>query len=267
LLCIAHHAAPDGTGAYPSVETLSEETKIDTRRVRRLLRELEQSEELGRSTGGGKKANDYTILLPISPGSGTGAPEPLGRGNRGAHARGGLAPAPDQQTVVETSVVALTKSKTTLALELEAIIETPSVAMDLANRYPERIPLQIACLDFRKYRDRKATLIAAIRGNWSPPAAYLKHIEGAKQEVARREEERRQEAKREEERRQEAQQEAEREREGARLDAAYEALNDAEKAAIDAQAMERLGVLGRAGRAQVGLMFMRRTLIKEKEKR
>ena len=46
LLILANHAHSDGTGAYPSVETLAREARISERHVFRLVRKLCKSGEL-----------------------------------------------------------------------------------------------------------------------------------------------------------------------------------------------------------------------------
>lgn len=62
LLAIADHAHDDGGGAYPSVATLSEKTRMSERQCRSLLRTLEKSGELivERNTGP-QGTNTYTV--------------------------------------------------------------------------------------------------------------------------------------------------------------------------------------------------------------
>ena len=64
LLAIADHAHDDGTGAWPSVETLAQQIRMTTRNTQRLLRLLEESGELVVGAGAGPNGvNTYTIPL------------------------------------------------------------------------------------------------------------------------------------------------------------------------------------------------------------
>ncbi|CAK0747896.1 hypothetical protein CCP3SC15_1500013 [Gammaproteobacteria bacterium] len=64
LLAIADHAHDDGTGAWPSTETLAEKTRQTRRNVQLLLRKLEQSGELMTARGEGPHGcNAYIINL------------------------------------------------------------------------------------------------------------------------------------------------------------------------------------------------------------
>lgn len=67
LLVIAAHANPDGTNARPSVPTLARETGLDRATVHRALRKLEAAGEIRTKSGGGRKANRYTITLAGLP--------------------------------------------------------------------------------------------------------------------------------------------------------------------------------------------------------
>lgn len=53
LISIANHAKSDGTGAWPSVSTISRESRLSEREVRYALRELEKSGELRTRQGKG----------------------------------------------------------------------------------------------------------------------------------------------------------------------------------------------------------------------
>lgn len=257
LLAIAHHAGPDGKGARPGAALLSTETKIARRDLQRLTRQLQESGELTVKTGGGERASEYTLFanLPAGqwPASGqeTGGPNPARRATD----------SPPQQTVVVSDVVVL-KNKTTLALELESVGVASSVAMDLANRFPERVPIQLACLSDRNPRDRAATLVDSIRGNWAPPAAYLKRIEAARAQEAQRDANARQIASQAALRAAQEVSEAEQIQEAARLDAAFDALGAAEKAALDAEVEKRMELLLPRMRTDFGRKMMRRELLK-----
>ena len=69
LLAIADHAHDDGTGAYPSVESLATKSRMTPRNVQYVLRNLAASSELSIEPGAGPKgANLYTIPLNLSGG-------------------------------------------------------------------------------------------------------------------------------------------------------------------------------------------------------
>jgi hypothetical protein len=62
LLAIADHANADGTGAYPSLQTIAAKCgDISTRYVTEMIRNLEKNGELIIETGGGKKSNHYIV--------------------------------------------------------------------------------------------------------------------------------------------------------------------------------------------------------------
>jgi hypothetical protein len=64
LLAMSNYAGPDGSGVYPTIATLCEDTKLSERAVRYLLRQLEDAGELQRDPGVGRgNANRWTITL------------------------------------------------------------------------------------------------------------------------------------------------------------------------------------------------------------
>lgn len=63
MLMIAHHAHADGTGSYPSIDTLARECRITARQVKRLLPELEASGELVVFWSRGRKPHEYAIPM------------------------------------------------------------------------------------------------------------------------------------------------------------------------------------------------------------
>jgi hypothetical protein len=64
LLMIANHAHGDGTGSFPSLETLARESRITTRQVTTILGILERSREVIIEQGKGPhKSNLYTLPL------------------------------------------------------------------------------------------------------------------------------------------------------------------------------------------------------------
>jgi len=64
LISIANHAKSDGTGAWPSVQTISHEARLSEREVRYALRDLEKSGELLTLSGEGPRGcNLYSLPL------------------------------------------------------------------------------------------------------------------------------------------------------------------------------------------------------------
>ncbi len=65
LLALADCAHDDGTNAYPSIESLVKKTRLSTRSVQGILRELEAAGEIRRDPCAGPRGvNVYTITLP-----------------------------------------------------------------------------------------------------------------------------------------------------------------------------------------------------------
>lgn len=76
LLAIANHATSDGSGAYPSIQTLAKEAGgVSERYVKEIIRNLEELGELIIHTGGGATSNRYTVnvwppkSVPVKPDS------------------------------------------------------------------------------------------------------------------------------------------------------------------------------------------------------
>lgn len=64
LISIANHAKADGTGAWPSVSTISRESRLSEREVRYALRDLEKSGELKTQKAKGPRGcNLYSLPL------------------------------------------------------------------------------------------------------------------------------------------------------------------------------------------------------------
>ncbi len=78
LLSIANHARQDGTGAWPSIETIARESRMSERAVRYAVRELEQSGELYTDIGNGPHGTNM-YSLPMMDGANI-APGKLGGG-------------------------------------------------------------------------------------------------------------------------------------------------------------------------------------------
>ena len=67
LLGIANHARPDGSGAFPSLKTLSGYTLLSESTVQRSIKSLEKKGLLSKDSGGGRRSNTYTVHLDYAP--------------------------------------------------------------------------------------------------------------------------------------------------------------------------------------------------------
>ena len=75
LLAIADHAHDDGGGAYPSIQTLADKTRLTSRAVQVLLNKLEAAGELRiKRRTGPHRVNTYAITIETK----TENPEPKG---------------------------------------------------------------------------------------------------------------------------------------------------------------------------------------------
>jgi hypothetical protein len=141
-----------------------------------------------------------------------------------------------------------------------------TVATSLATNHPDESQRQAAYLPFRpNVNDPAGTLIAAIRGTWPPPAAWLK--EQRKLETARAEAQQRSDrAQAEQQRQADNAERAERQqREQDQLDAYYKSLPAADRADIDDQAQRRMGAVASLGLAAPGALAATRRNILRKE--
>lgn len=152
---------------------------------------------------------------------------------------------------------------------LERMLElkvSPEVARELLRQVaPEALRLQLDCLDSREPRDRAAVFVKAAREGWDAPAKYLQAQErrqrtGGRAQSAREAHEAERAVQKAAEREVQAQAEAE----AQSLDALWETLDIATRRSIEDAARERLGVLGRSGRASAAQDAMRRTLLRER---
>ena len=63
LLGIANHSSPDGTGSWPSVDTLCRYTRLSRSTVQRCIKSLVEKGYLSKEEGGGRRSNRYTLLM------------------------------------------------------------------------------------------------------------------------------------------------------------------------------------------------------------
>ena len=63
LLGIANHSSPNGTGSWPSIETLGKYTRLSRSTVQRCVKSLVEKTYLVKEEGGGRRSNTYTLQL------------------------------------------------------------------------------------------------------------------------------------------------------------------------------------------------------------
>ena len=63
LLGIANHSRPDGTNAFPSLDTLARYTLLSRSTVQRCIKELLRKGFLTYESGGGRKSNTYIVTM------------------------------------------------------------------------------------------------------------------------------------------------------------------------------------------------------------
>ena len=63
LLGIANHSSPDGTGSWPSIETLGKYTRLSRSTVQRCVKSLVEKGYLHKEEGGGRRSNTYTLQM------------------------------------------------------------------------------------------------------------------------------------------------------------------------------------------------------------
>ncbi len=111
LLGLANHAHPDGSNAYPAVETLANYARVDRRTVQRALRSLEADRLIERDGTGPRGQQMYRLDMgrqfatpPVPVGGSTaaladdgGGADVIPQGGRGV--LGGAAPAPPEPSV------------------------------------------------------------------------------------------------------------------------------------------------------------------------
>ena len=89
LIAIANHAHSDGTGAYPSYETIGQEARMDRRNAIAAVQRLEQDGHIKILRGGGRgHSNHYIILGLAGLKSGGDETSPFVSGNSDANSDG-----------------------------------------------------------------------------------------------------------------------------------------------------------------------------------
>lgn len=185
------------------------------------------------------------------------------------------AEAPDQAPAAAQGAAGepeLSGEQAELMERMLSIKVSPDVARDLLRQIPlQPLRLQLDCLDSRDARDRAAVFVKAAREGWDAPAKYLQARQEPQNASERTPTVR--EAHESSRAAQAARKAAEREAqahadtEAQSLDALWESLDAATRSSIEDDARERLGVLGRSGRASAAQDAMRRTLLRERMSR
>ncbi len=157
------------------------------------------------------------------------------------------------------------KAERVLLERVESVGVSAGVARELLSEFgADALGLQLECLGDREPRDAAATYVKAVREAWAPPGAYTERLEAQAREVARRAAEER-EAGRQATRRAAEEREREIQRgESEQLDLLWARLDPATRERLEAEAVDRLGILGRLGKAQSALVAMRRAVLRER---
>lgn len=146
-----------------------------------------------------------------------------------------------------------------------ALKVSPDVARDLLQSHrPDALRLQLDYLSDRSPKDAAAVFVKAAREAWEAPAKYLERQEAQERAQKRREAQELAQAAKVAQKAAERAQKASQDQEAGELDAMWEELDPETRKCIEAEAASRLGVLGQAGRAQAGLLAMRRSLLRER---
>jgi hypothetical protein len=157
--------------------------------------------------------------------------------------------------------------KHSLLVRMLELKVAPVVAHDLLQSVQaSALREQLDCLEDRMPKDPAAVFVKATREGWEPPRAFINRRDAVLRARQVRQERDRaasqarssQEARKQEE----SALEDAAALEASQLDALWESLDEAGQGRIQAQARERLGVLGMAGRAPSALEAMRRTLLR-----
>ncbi len=142
-------------------------------------------------------------------------------------------------------------------------VSLPIVHELLRNNQTTALRHQLDCLADRKPRSKAATFVKSVRELWALPDEYVKRLEAQNAEEKRRVEQDQQEAEKARQKAAERQKTARLEQEGAQLDAMWEKLDETTRERIDAQVMEKLGILGRTGRGDAAKIAFRRAALRE----
>lgn len=150
-----------------------------------------------------------------------------------------------------------------IVTELKAAGVSPKVAAELVRDHaPAEIRRQLDCLSDRNPKNPAAVLVQSIRGAWTNPLSYASRLEAAQREENARREQSAADAANARKRATEREIEAREGERTARLDAAWQQLDESTRARIDAATKERLGILG-LRMPQAAFDAMRRTLTAE----
>lgn len=141
---------------------------------------------------------------------------------------------------------------------------SPDVARELVTTVPlEKLYFQLDCLTDREPRDRAATFVKAVRQGWEAPGKYAERQELADRAARACQTADRARARAASQKEEEDAKQAASDQENLALDAVWKKLDASTQEHIEAEAKNRLGVLGQTGRAKSALLAMRRNLMRE----
>lgn len=151
-----------------------------------------------------------------------------------------------------------------LAAELEHHGVGKKVAHDFAAQKADEARQQLEFLPFQKVvRGTGAFLTKAIREGYGPPEAFVAHQNSLSAAKNARQAQEKRNAQEDQERERIEREAAQDAAKVAHLDQIWETLSESLQATLEAQAIEKLGVLGPTGRAKAAMLAMRRTLLSE----
>lgn len=146
LLAIADNASDDGSNAYPSIRTLANKTRLDSRTVQRIIRKLVDQDQLLVEERGGRHSNRYTVLMrELSTAPADCHPRQNATGGIGAtpgaaelrHPTPGTATPPEPPgTVLEPSTTAEPAAVRAVEAEEELIQDIDTVLDSLGPAWP-----------------------------------------------------------------------------------------------------------------------------------
>lgn len=128
---------------------------------------------------------------------------------------------------------------------------------------PEALRVQLDCLDDREAKNPAAVFVKAAREMWALPASYVSRVEAQERAQTERMAKETAEQQEAQQRAQKRAQRASQDAEAARLDAAYAKLDERNRARVDEQVTERLGIVGQLRQSQGALSAMRRQVLRE----
>ena len=223
---------------------------------------IRSPEEIARETERAKERPPSGAVL-LAPGEGQSEAESRpAQPFTGRTFEGGVvpSPAPVAASTSETS----SSPEAALLTRMVSIGVSESIARELLRDFHHcGIEKQLDCLADRKPRSRAATFVKSVRELWALPDEYVKRVEAQEREQMHRVEWEQAKVEKTRQKAAERDQMAKEEADAKRLDDLWGKLDATTRDRIQSQVMERLGILGRTGRAQAAADAMRRSLLRE----